>query len=81
MKYRIYRQHTHAGVTYPAFSVVDLPEEDAQWLMQAEGAARMQVIQEAAKLMEERGLEPIVSPDPEPETETATDSEAEAEAE
>lgn len=29
------KQHTHAGVTYPAGSLVDLPEADVQWLIQA----------------------------------------------
>ncbi|MDA8258513.1 MAG: hypothetical protein M0Z99_23270 [Betaproteobacteria bacterium] len=73
MKYRIYRQHTHAGVTYPAFSVVELPEEDAQWLMQAEGAVRAQNVQEAAQAMEDHGLEPIVAPEPEQEPENEDD--------
>ena len=29
------RQHTHAGITYPAGTLVDLPEADVQWLVNA----------------------------------------------
>ena len=73
MKYRIYRQHTHEGVTYPAHTEADLPESVVQWLMQTEGRVRAQVIEEAAQVMQEHGLEPIVAPvaesEPEPDDE------------
>jgi len=29
------KQHTHAGVTYPAGTLVDLPEADVRWLVGA----------------------------------------------
>ena len=67
MRYRLYRQHTHDGVTYPAHTEADLPEDVVQWLMQAEGVVRVQLIEEAAQVMEKHGLEPIVQPEPEPE--------------
>ena len=67
MRYRVYRQHTHEGVTYPAHTEADLPEDVVQWLMQAEGRARVQLIEEATQVMEEHGLEPIVQPESESE--------------
>ncbi len=33
MKIKVFQQHTHEGVTYPAGSEVDLPEDVARWLM------------------------------------------------
>lgn len=69
MRYRLYRQHTHEGITYPAHTEADLPEDVVQWLMQTEGRVRAQIIEEAAQVMEEHGLEPIVKPEPESDDE------------
>ncbi len=44
MKIRIYRQHTHAGQTFPAFSVIDLPDEDAKRVIDMEGAMREETV-------------------------------------
>lgn len=69
MRYRLYRQHTHEGVAYSAHTEADLPEDVVQWLMQTEGRVRAQVIEEAAQVMQEHGLEPIVQLEPEPDDE------------
>lgn len=47
MKIRVFQQHTHAGVTYPAGSEIELPEDDAQWLLMAEKARRVVMIEDA----------------------------------
>lgn len=47
MKIRIYRHHTHAGVTYPPFSVIDLPDEHAKRVMELEGASREETVKRA----------------------------------
>jgi hypothetical protein len=57
MKIRLFRPHTHAGVTYPAFSVIDLPDEDALRVLELEGGVRQEMIAAA-----------IPEPEPEPET-------------
>ena len=44
MKIRLFRPHTHAGVTYPAFSVIDLPDEDALRVHELEGGVRLEMV-------------------------------------
>jgi hypothetical protein len=46
MKITIFQQHTHAGVLYPAGTEIDLPEEDAQKVIDMEGARRAHIIEE-----------------------------------
>ena len=47
MKVRVFQQHTHAGVSYPAGSEIDLPDDDARWLLDAEKARRVVMIEDA----------------------------------
>ena len=49
MKVRIFQQHTHAGVTYPAGSEIDLPEDVAKWLIAAGAELRTEAVAVAAK--------------------------------
>jgi len=60
MQIRLFRPHTHAGVTYPAFSVIDLPDEDALRVQELEGGVRLEMIAAA-----------IPEPEPEPTEEAA----------
>lgn len=48
----VFQQHTHDGVTYPAGSEITLPDADANWLLEAEGARRAEIIKEAKKSKE-----------------------------
>lgn len=45
----IFQQHTHEGITYPAGTELTLPDNDANWLIEAEGAKREQSIKEIEK--------------------------------
>ncbi len=45
MKITVFQQHTHAGITYPAGTEIDLPDEDAQLVIEMEGARRSQILQ------------------------------------
>ena len=47
MKITVPRDHTHAGVFYPAGSQVDLSESEIAWLMQAERTTREKLVAEA----------------------------------
>ncbi len=49
MKVKIFTQHTHAGITYPAGSEIDLPEADALWLISAEHARRIEMLADASR--------------------------------
>ncbi len=49
MKVRIFQQHTHEGVTYPAGSEVDVPEDVARWLIAAGAELRAGAVAAAAK--------------------------------
>ncbi len=53
------RQHTHAGVTYPAGTLVDLPEADVQWLVNAHKTSLEALLAASAP--------PVVPVAPEPE--------------
>ncbi len=44
MKVKIFQQHTHEGVTYPAGSEVDLPEDVARWLIQVGAEQRREIV-------------------------------------
>ncbi len=44
MKVRVFDQHTHNGITYPANSVLDLPDDAAQWLLDSEKARREGIV-------------------------------------
>ena len=44
MKVYLFRQHTHAGIVYPAGTTVDLPEDVAKWLLDREFARRDAII-------------------------------------
>lgn len=46
---RIFQQHTHAGVTYPAGSEIDLPDDAAQYLLNAEGQRRAEIVKAQAE--------------------------------
>ena len=50
MKVRIFQQHTHAGVTYPAGSEVDLPEDVARWLASVGAELRAEAVAASAKV-------------------------------
>ncbi|MHB0992687.1 MAG: DUF7210 family protein [Burkholderiales bacterium] len=45
----VFQQHTHEGITYPAGTEITLPDTDAKWLIEAEGARRAQSIKETEK--------------------------------
>lgn len=45
----IFQQHTHAGVTFPPGSEVDLPEDAAQYLLSAERERRAEIVQDHAE--------------------------------
>lgn len=45
MKIVVLQNHTHAGVMYPAGSIVDLPDDDAKWLLDTEQARREAIVQ------------------------------------
>ncbi|MGC9237758.1 MAG: DUF7210 family protein [Thiomonas sp.] len=62
MRIRLHRPHTHAGISYPAHHEIDLPEADARWLLENEGAVRAQVVEQVKK-----AKLPVVEPKPEPE--------------
>lgn len=49
MKIRIFQQHTHDGVAYPAGSEIDLPEDAAQYVLHAEGERRAEIVQDIAR--------------------------------
>lgn len=68
------RDHTHAGIKYQRGMLVDLPESDIAWLMQAERTTR-------AALLAEISSEPITAPEPTPIPEMEAEPEPEAEAE
>ncbi len=38
---RLDRQHTHAGITYPAGTTVQLPDDIADWLIETQNAVRV----------------------------------------
>lgn len=46
MKITVPRDHTHAGVFYPAGSPVDLSEAEVAWLMRAERTTREKMVAE-----------------------------------
>jgi hypothetical protein len=46
MKVTVPKNHTHAGVTYPAGSLVELSPDEAQWLV---GATRISLEELVAK--------------------------------
>lgn len=60
MKITVPRDHTHAGVFYPAGSQVDLSESEIAWLMQAEGATRERLIAEVLPLSEPVEMEDVL---------------------
>ena len=49
MKVRIFQQHTHAGVTYPAGSEIDLPEDVARWLVSVGAELRAEAVAASAR--------------------------------
>ena len=49
MKITLAQQHTHAGITYPAGSEVDLPEEVARWLIEVGAELREKEVADAAR--------------------------------
>jgi thiamine phosphate synthase YjbQ (UPF0047 family) len=50
MKIRIFQQHTHAGVTYPAGSEPDLPEDVARWLLTQGAELRAEAVAAAERV-------------------------------
>ncbi|MHB8353371.1 MAG: hypothetical protein ACYDCF_02915 [Burkholderiales bacterium] len=59
MKIAVPRAHTHAGVTYQAGMIVDLPEADIAWLMQAERTTREKLLAELPLPVVEIEVEPV----------------------
>jgi len=49
MRIKLAQQHTHEGVTYPAGSEVDLPEDVARWLIEVGAELREKEVIEATK--------------------------------
>jgi hypothetical protein len=45
----IFQQHTHAGETFPAGSDIELPDEDADFLLRLEGERRAQIVKAQAE--------------------------------
>lgn len=45
MKVKIFSDHTHEGKLYRGPAVIDLPEESARWLIQAQHAERVRVVE------------------------------------
>ena len=48
MKVKIFQQHAHEGVTSPAGSEIDLPEDVARWLVAAGAELREKEVAEAS---------------------------------
>lgn len=48
-KVRLFRNHTQAGVEYPAGAEIELPDEDADYLLSAEEQYRAQLIENDQK--------------------------------
>ena len=46
MKIKVFQQHTHAGVTFPEGSEIDLPEADALWMLGIEQARRAEMVKD-----------------------------------
>lgn len=46
---KLAQQHTHEGVTYPAGSEVDLPEDVARWLITVGAQRREKEVADAAR--------------------------------
>jgi hypothetical protein len=42
MRVRLITDHTHAGIFYPAGSVIDIPDADARWLIAMQCATEIQ---------------------------------------
>ncbi len=59
MKIAVPRAHTHAGVTYQAGMIVDLPETDIAWLMRAERTTREKLLVELPQPIVEIEAEPV----------------------
>ena len=49
-KIRIFQQHTHAGVTYPAGSEIELPDDVADLVLGFEHGRRAELIKQAKKV-------------------------------
>lgn len=49
MQVKIFRNHRQAGVEYQAGSIIDVPDDDANWLLGIQGAERAQEVQAHAK--------------------------------
>ena len=45
---KLAQQHTHEGVTYPAGSEVDLPEDVARWLITVGAEQRQKEVEQAS---------------------------------
>ena len=48
MRIKLAQQHTHEGVTYPAGSEVDLPEDVARWLITVGAEQRQKEVEQAS---------------------------------
>lgn len=59
MKVTVPKNHTHAGVFYPAGSLVDLSEAEADWLVSATRTSLEALVahQEAVAISEEPAVE------------------------
>ena len=44
MRVRVFNQHEHNGIVYPAGSVIDMDDRDAEFLLRVEGAKREEII-------------------------------------
>ena len=54
-KVTVFQEHTHEGVTFPAGSEIELPDDAADYLLNAEGdrrAREIKAIQKRKEIME-----------------------------
>lgn len=59
MQVKIMQNHRQAGVEHAAGSIIDIPEDDASWLIGVQGAQRAQAVEahaRGAQLLRDAGL-------------------------
>ncbi len=61
MQVKIFQNHRQGGIEHPAGSIIDLPDDDANWLLGIQGAQRAQAVEEhrrGTKRLQDAGVLP-----------------------
>ena len=59
MQVKIFQNHRQGGIEHPAGSIIDLPDDDAKWLLGIQGAQRELEVQahiEGTQRLQDAGL-------------------------